>query len=716
MNPCYLEPDELNYELMIRGIYNVGNSRTRTAALSKALSNEKNGVSSFPVNCGDLFSSSDEINVCEIIYNSILSTNIDSRQGSEGVIICSSRLTHLIMRLDRITAKTDQENERLVKLISCAKETYQKLNNIPIPSPRSPENITRIAQPPENAVARRSTENMSKHFQSSNENVDRASTEGAVGVSAIGSDPMVETLINFQVDQMAGSENYRRSWPGGPVRKSTGAVPKRVQPNRVPTPDTFSNFPNDFQRNESLFEERLISPQERIDIRHEMALLTKDRVNPHPPKISNSNQRDSVPFSVYLENQETTAIDRPHYVSMFNAQQVVQSNRPAVQQIVNEKDQSKETRYAQQQYHRYDRVEGQQIYEPQVRKDVPLENDRLYNNHAGRFETRDAYDVNRRVFDRSPKYVPVHQWKIFFSGDGKGLHLYDFLSQIAMYRRSEQVSDEEMLASIVHLLVGRARLWYQAEFDLINTWADLVSGLKNEFLPPNYNFVLLNDISNRAQKPHESFAEYMTHMQSLFKWVSIDLSESHKLFIVQKNLLPKYAIGVASRDIRTLTELSQVCRRMDGVFRQAQLQIPFQEIPNMQYSRTYPKPREVHELLYNSNSNEQHFEQPTEYGGELECCEIRRRGNHDNNRYGRRFCETDRSEQEPSAATRVLVCWNCSQNGHSYLSCSQPRNKKFCYRCGKPDVIVTMCPKCQGNERGNSVTQSAEPNAPDAQA
>lgn len=79
--------------------------------------------------------------------------------------------------------------------------------------------------------------------------------------------------------------------------------------------------------------------------------------------------------------------------------------------------------------------------------------------------------INRGVneYGRSQKCVPVHQWKVFFSGDGKGLHLYDFLSQISMYKRSEQVSDEEMLASIVHLLNGRARLWYQAEFDLYYT-------------------------------------------------------------------------------------------------------------------------------------------------------------------------------------------------------------------------------------------------------
>lgn len=58
---------------------------------------------------------------------------------------------------------------------------------------------------------------------------------------------------------------------------------------------------------------------------------------------------------------------------------------------------------------------------------------------------------------------------------------------------------------------------------------------------------------------------------------------------------------------------------------------------------------------------------------------------------------TPRKEVTPPKSQ--LHCWNCS-GPHVYLNCDQPR-KRFCYRCGRPEVTVKDCPKCSGgNSRG----------------
>lgn len=78
----------------------------------------------------------------------------------------------------------------------------------------------------------------------------------------------------------------------------------------------------------------------------------------------------------------------------------------------------------------------------------------------------DASDVEVEYQQRSTRRtVPLHQWKLALSGDGHGIHLYDFLSEIQMLKRAEGISDEELLSSIVHLLAGRARLWYRSWYD-----------------------------------------------------------------------------------------------------------------------------------------------------------------------------------------------------------------------------------------------------------
>lgn len=79
-----------------------------------------------------------------------------------------------------------------------------------------------------------------------------------------------------------------------------------------------------------------------------------------------------------------------------------------------------------------------------------------------------------------------------------------------------------------------------------------MAAIKEEFLPNNYDYVLLNDITNRAQKYNESFGEYITHMQALFKCLSIPLEEDHTLYLVQMNLSSRYALSIAPLDIRSV--------------------------------------------------------------------------------------------------------------------------------------------------------------------
>lgn len=86
--------------------------------------------------------------------------------------------------------------------------------------------------------------------------------------------------------------------------------------------------------------------------------------------------------------------------------------------------------------------------------------------------------------------VPVTAWGISFSGDGRGMHLHDFLSQIRVYQRSESISNNELLYSVIHLLNGRAKLWYLSTHDQFASWTEFEAAIKSEFLPANYEYQL----------------------------------------------------------------------------------------------------------------------------------------------------------------------------------------------------------------------------------
>lgn len=312
-----------------------------------------------------------------------------------------------------------------------------------------------------------------------------------------------------------------------------------------------------------------------------------------------------------------------------------------------------------------------------------------------------------RVFDREDevrqpnryrRFIPVHQWRIEFSGDGRGSHLYDFLFQLSIHQRSEQVSNREMLDSVFHLLSGRAKLWFQSNCDEFENLEAFVAAIKEEFLPSNYDYVLLNDISNRAQKFNESFGEYITHMQALFKCLSVPLEEDYKLYLVQKNLSPRYALSIAPLDIRTISQLTEICRRIDMRCSKQSIPLPFQ-LDQQAFQRPSQRRYDNRQI----GALDGGFDDPD---GDVEINAIRRITNQRQPEHVQ--VDEIANERRLDAAgvqNRVIrppaECWNCRRPGHVFSNCPRPRNGVFCYRCGLNETTTVNCRRCMGNEGGN---------------
>ncbi|XP_050452441.1 uncharacterized protein LOC126852020 [Cataglyphis hispanica] len=54
-------------------------------------------------------------------------------------------------------------------------------------------------------------------------------------------------------------------------------------------------------------------------------------------------------------------------------------------------------------------------------------------------------------------------------------------------------------------------------------------------------------------------------------------------------------------------------------------------------------------------------------------------------------------------ASRPVVCWNCRSAQHYYSDCPWPRERQYCYGCGRDGVTLRTCPSC-GIEWKNSGT------------
>lgn len=272
-----------------------------------------------------------------------------------------------------------------------------------------------------------------------------------------------------------------------------------------------------------------------------------------------------------------------------------------------------------------------------------------------------------------------------------------------MFQRSERVSDDELFSSVVHLLTGRARLWYRSWFDTFECWNDLVAAMKIEFLPPKYDYKLLTTISNRRQKSSETFAEYLNAMQSQFQHLSIPVNEQHKLSIIEENMLPKYAIATSAIEVTRLDQLSNICRRVDYAHSKSHNSTPSDRFVEQRqgFRSNSARYREVHELGVSqqqgglradamaSTMDGQPSQQVSANSGaphtDNEVLEIR----------------NDRSNVDVSRRE----CFNCLQMGHTFSTCSQPRNGQFCYRCGSRNVTTFTCQICTKNGDPGSVSR-----------
>jgi hypothetical protein len=246
---------------------------------------------------------------------------------------------------------------------------------------------------------------------------------------------------------------------------------------------------------------------------------------------------------------------------------------------------------------------------------------------------------------RTSKPVPVYKWGLSFNGK---TNLPAFLEKANDLMVARGLTEEELFRSAYDLFEEPALTWYRAVRDGIGDWQSLVKLLKKNFLPPDYDERLLDEIKSRYQTRDESPAIYVALMNNMFTRLSKTPPEIDRLKIIRRNLCPHYISALALENITSTDRLIELCQKIDDAY-EAKKRIP--------------------SAVKNRNP-QLHVSEITATSGS----------------------KTDKN----NAKISNLVCWNCDTSGHVYSQCSAKR-KIFCFRCGKKGKTTNSCDACSKN-------------------
>lgn len=251
--------------------------------------------------------------------------------------------------------------------------------------------------------------------------------------------------------------------------------------------------------------------------------------------------------------------------------------------------------------------------------------------------------------------VPIYKWGVQF--DGSPQNALPFLERISELAIARKATKDDLFNSAIELFSGDGLVWYRHIRNNVFDWDALVEKLRLTFLPTNHDEKVWDEIKSRKQNKGESTSIFISFMESLFKKLSRKPCDVTKLRLIRQNILPHYITQLALVDVTDLSHLEALCKKLDEAH-EAKIKVTGKISRTSQLCSVESSPSVL-------NKDRPNFSKP-----------VSRNVNNSSN----------------------LKCWNCHALGHAFQNCKASRNK-FCYKCGKQNVIVRNCPRCGNSNK-----------------
>jgi hypothetical protein len=261
-----------------------------------------------------------------------------------------------------------------------------------------------------------------------------------------------------------------------------------------------------------------------------------------------------------------------------------------------------------------------------------------------------------------PPSVPISKWNVKYSGDDRDMSLSAFLARVEELMVARHATKQDLFDCAIDLFSGKALIWYRANRKNATEWNSLVTLLRGQFQPADFNDRLFDEIRQRTQGSDETIGLYLAVIDGLFDRLTIKVAEPVRLKIILRNLSPFYQSQISVHPVRSRDELLGVGRVLEASKASVESFVP----PVTRKNRKFLEP----DLAYVSSG-------PSTAA----------------------IASTDEPSSSAAPNRQNVTGCNCQKLGHIRSECPAPK-KLLCYRCGKPDHTVRNCPNCSGNAKG----------------
>lgn len=274
-------------------------------------------------------------------------------------------------------------------------------------------------------------------------------------------------------------------------------------------------------------------------------------------------------------------------------------------------------------------------------------------------------------------YSPYPVYKLGITFDGDSRNVLSFIERITEIAHSRHVSKTDLYESASELFSGKALFWLRHVKSTVSDWDSLLAKLKSDFLSSDIDEELWKQIKERKQLKHEPSILYIAIMEGLFRRLTNNPVETTKVKYTIRGLHKEYRQRLALQDIDSVDKLSSLCKRLE-------------EADILDFSSNSSS-RQVLEL---SDDRQHNAFKSTKSRNSAKD----HKPNKVNNTPLKKVSTTPSIDSKNSTSNN-LKCWNCGETNHVFKHCRSTIKKKFCFRCGSPNVTIKTCARCSGNEQ-----------------